>query len=180
MPPIVRSGIATGTSPLRRGGVDVEFRPSPYILANQFNTLGANVRSFKVPLDRSIRQVLSPSLKENFAVGGRPVAWEFLLEETVKRKSEKKYRSPSAPLIATGLLARVAGQINIWKVDGPQGLAYINALPQAEYGVIHQVGNLPNLPQRMWAQIQESDANDIEEIFFDWIEERVNLDMPGT
>lgn len=167
------SGINMGTR------VDIDFHPSPFIMAAQFNVLGVNVKSFREPLKRSIQRVLAPSFQTNFDVGGRP-AWTPLSDYTLRVKSSKGY--PPDILIAKGTLQRVAGQLNIWTINGPAGEAYVDQLPQrAWYGALHQSGFnsrssfMGEVEARPWAIIQREDAGDIEEVFFEWIEERVDL-----
>jgi phage gpG-like protein len=177
-----------GTVTGRRGGlafgqaVDVEFHPSPFIMAAQFDTLGVSIRSFREPLMRSIKQVVAPSMQRNFDESGRPEEWQPLEQATEQRRQREGY-SPGPPLVRSGRLRRGAGQQNIWHVDGPNGVAYIGDLSgfQFFYGAFHQGGSAAGdefgtigFPPRPWAMLQDpEDLNDIEEIFFEWIEERV-------
>jgi phage gpG-like protein len=164
----------------QRSGIqfmEIDFDPEPIILAAAFETFGLNIKSYREPLDRSVRQVLAPSLKKNFEAGGRP-PWIPLSDITIQEKSRKGASRPSDPLVRTGALARKAGQINLWTINGPAGEAFINqsALGDAWYGALHQEGmaegaDEAGFPARPWAVIQEEDANEIEEIFFTWIEE---------
>jgi phage gpG-like protein len=178
---ISRGGLRMGTAAV--GGVEVTMIPSPYILASQFDKLGANIRSFKVPLERSIKQVLAPSFQKNFDVGGRPTAWEALSSITVDKKRSLGSRWPEKPLMRKGRLKRTAGQLNIWTIRGPEGIAYINRLPSHSwYGILHQSGlgsgdafDAFGFPDRPWAVVQEEDARAIDKVFFDWIEERVAM-----
>lgn len=160
-------------------GLSLEFSPSPFIMANQFDTLGVNVKSFREPLMRSIRQVMVPSIKQTFETAGRG-DWNELLPHTVARREVEGY-GPEPILIRSGRLKRVATQQNIWKIDGPRGEAYIDSLPDnAWYGVIHQAGAetlYGGIMARPWAVMYEEDMNEIEVIFFEWIEERINRDI---
>lgn len=158
--------------------VSIDFEPEPIILAAAFETFSINIKSFRVPLERSVRKVLAPSLAKNFEVGGRP-PWIPLTDTTIQEKTRKGASDPGKILVRSGQLARKAGQINMWVVKGPAGEAYINAgtLGKVFYGVYHNFGmasgaDEPGYPQREWAMIQPEDANEIEEIFFIWIEER--------
>jgi phage gpG-like protein len=173
--------VANGSFTGSRSGVEfleIDFDPSPIVLAAAFETFGLDIRSFREPLLRSVRQVMAPSLRKNFDEGGRP-PWIPLGDITVKEKTRKGSRTPDAPLIRSGKLRRLAGQVNFWTIDGPAGEAYISPgkLGEVFYGVYHQygtedVGTASGFPAREWAMIQEDDANEIEEIFFEWIEER--------
>jgi len=157
----------------------IDFDPEPIIVAAAFEKWSLDIRSFKEPLEKSVRQVLSPSLSKNFEVGGRPT-WTPLSDITVKEKSRRGFSDPGAPLIRTRKLAKQVGYYNLWVINGPAGEAYISSgkMEGVFYGVYHNFGmtgggaDEPGYPQREWAIIQTEDANEIEEIFFDWIEER--------
>jgi len=163
----------------QRGDVQfmsIDFDPEPIILAGQFMKFGMDIRSFREPLERSVRQVMVPSLRANFDAGGRP-PWQPLATLTVLAKVDKGAAEPMSPLILSGKLRRVAGQINLWSINGPEGEASISQekLGDVWYGVIHQVGaQTPtgNIPAREWALFQDEDMDKIEEIFWDWIGER--------
>lgn len=139
--------------------------PEPSIMAAGLESIGYNIRSFREPLQRSVREVLAPSLRENFDTGGRP-AWEPLAPGTIRQK-----RGNDQILVRSGLLRRVAGQLNIWSIDRES--ATLGSLPRAQYGMYHQYGT-DDMPERPWAVIQESDADAIELIFEEWLEERID------
>ena len=71
----------------------IDWYPSPFVVAAQFDALGVSVRSFREPLKRSIQQVLSPSFQKNFDVGGRP-PWKALSEAANKLRVAKEGASP--------------------------------------------------------------------------------------
>jgi phage gpG-like protein len=166
---------------LTRSGVEfleVDFRPEPVVLAAAFGKFNLDIRSFRAPLDRAVREVFAPSLARNFEEGGRP-PWIPLSDITIAEKARKGASEPSKILVRTGALARKAGQINFWQVNGPEGEAYIsqNTLGRVFYGVYHQGGmassaDEPGYPARPWAVFQPQDADEVEVIFFEWIEER--------
>ncbi len=172
------SGISMGTG---GGGAsfDVDFSPSPFIMASQFDVMGVKVKSFKEPLAKSIREVMAPSLTQNFDVGGRP-AWNDLMPATVSRRARLGYGATPI-LVRSGKLKRVAGQLNLWTIDGPGGTAQITNLPDGVfYGAIHQAGaetEWGGITARPWAVIQEEDMVEIEDIFLNWIDERINNDI---
>lgn len=111
-----------------------DVRPSIGIVAKDVERLGLDIRSFKEPLTRIVRNVLIPSFKKNFAEGGRP-PWEPLDADTIRIR-----RNSAWPiLVRSGKLRRAATRLNIWDI----GLttATIRTLPQdAFYGVYHQAG----------------------------------------
>lgn len=181
----------------RNVSIDLNFQPSVGILARKFDKLGLDIRSFREPLTRSIREVMIPSIRQNFNEGGRP-AWEPLHEFTVKKKGGDR-----RPLIRTGALMRVMGQINVWTIDTEK--AMITDLPQKVwYGKVHQAGHRTAgkvtkrlkvgsgataryidveeaadeagsgaIPQRMFVVVQREDVNAIDRVFTDWLGERI-------
>jgi phage gpG-like protein len=111
-----------------------EIRPSVGIVAKDVERLGLDIRSFREPLTRIVKNVMIPSIKKNFAQGGRP-PWEPLAEATIKAR----HFSAWPILEVSGTLKRRATQLGIWDI----GLttATVRALPgDAFYGVFHQAG----------------------------------------
>ena len=162
-----------------RSGITITWDPLPEIVASEFDTLGNDFSSFKTPLRKSVSKVMVPSIRKNFAVGGRP-PWQPLVADTLRHKARKGYGS--SVLIASGKLSRRATANDLWVVDDQE--AMIPGLPsEIAYGFYHQEGWTPHhsgaggefihVDPREWALIQREDANDIEEIFFEWIEERI-------
>jgi phage gpG-like protein len=143
--------------------------PPASVLAAEFAGLSRSFKSFREPLLRSVREVMAPSLRRNFEVGGRP-PWEPLADQTIDRKSLAPHRAGfvGAPLIRTGALMQAAGQINLWKIDKEAA----EATGGPAYGIIHQEG-WEFGPAREWAIIQPEDANKIEDVFQRWIDERL-------
>jgi phage gpG-like protein len=175
--------------------VDMHFEPSVGILARKVDKLGLNIRSFREPLLRSVRQVMVPSIRQNFDSGGRP-PWEGLAGKTIYRKGHAR------PLIKSGSLRRVATQINIWKIDSEKAL--VSDLPdKVWYGKVHQAGygggtatrrvGIKNIqtgittyfeesgaeagtgaiPARPFIVLQPEDLDAIERVFGDWLDEKI-------
>jgi phage gpG-like protein len=199
---------------LDKGIIAFDFAPSIGILARDIDKMGVDIRSFREPLMRAIKEVMIPSIRKNFDVGGRP-SWEPLSEVTIERGGDQL-------LVRSGKLRRVMGQINIWDVTAES--ATIKDLPDhVWYGKIHQGGygtmqskirnevrkaarggkrinadeasrralgsidrQLRNamstgtkvrsaaaIPARPFAMIQPEDEDKIQEIFGNWIVERM-------
>lgn len=121
---------------LDEGIAAFEFKPSIGILARDIDKLGIDIRSFKEPLMRAIKQVMIPSFRQNFDQEGRP-SWESMSEAT---EMIREREGNSGPLLnRTGRLKRVAQQQNIWDVTRES--ATIRDLPQRVwYGKVHQEG----------------------------------------
>lgn len=180
--------------------IDLHFRPSVGILARRVDKLGADIRSFREPLRKAVKEVMIPSIRKNFDTRGRP-PWEPLALGTVAQKGNDK------PLVTTGRLRRQMGYINIWTIDREKAL--ISDLPDAIwYGKIHQGGaqfslrggtgpqNLDairkalsfskkhtgssssfgtkgSIPARPFVVMQKEDEIAIERIFQEWVGDRV-------
>lgn len=148
--------------------LDIFWNPSPTMIINALDRFKGSLRSWRVPFERSIRQVMAPSFQKNFDVGGRP-PWAPLEAPTVDIRG-----SATPILVRSGALKAAAGQMNIWTIDGPGGEAYIamEQLPRhVFYGIFHQEGTRV-MTDRPWAVIQEEDADAIAEVFADYLEER--------
>src|SRR5687767_7819156 len=80
-----RDYLARGVGLLRFGAnLDhFEFKPSISILARDLRNLSLALRDFTTPLQRSVREVMIPSIRENFQRGGRP-PWPRLAQTTVE------------------------------------------------------------------------------------------------
>lgn len=174
--------------------LDLKFEPSMGILARRVDKLGADIRSFRVPLKRMIKEVVIPSIRTNFITSGRP-AWQPLEQKTIQRKSKKG--QSAQPLIASGRLIRKMGQLNIWHIDTEK--AMILDLPaDVWYGKVHQAGlgstartvSVKNIstgkvetfqeadegggiPARPFVMVQPEDIDRMEKIMADWVDERV-------
>lgn len=174
--------------------VQIDIEPSVGILARKVDKLGLDIRSFKEPLKRAVRDVMIPSIQMNFHKHGRP-RWPELSDLTVAKKGHAR------PLHLTGLLRETMKQQNIWTID--QEKAMITDLPQKIwYGKVHQAGSQGDsqtfsvvnigaggagqlstitdieegdnsIPQRRFIMIQPEDEVAIERIFSEWLDERV-------
>jgi phage gpG-like protein len=130
----------------------------------EFLAIAGSIKSFKEPLEDSIREVASPSIGTNFDVGGRP-PWEPLEAQSIERGANE-----SRPLIRSGQLMQVAQQLNIWTTTRTE--TSVQGLPgRVYYGEIHEGGS-DFIPARPFMMLQEEDADKIREVFARWIERR--------
>lgn len=107
--------------------------PSLGIVARDMDRLALAIEDLKVPLARSIMQVVIPSIRTNFAVGGRP-PWEPLAPYTVQ------VRGNAEPILfRSGRLREAATSWQIWDV-GKTSATIREFPPAAWYGSIHQAG----------------------------------------
>lgn len=180
-------------------GISIDMIPSPVIIVAAFDKLGLDIRSFKEPLTRSIKNVLAPSIRQNFEVGGRP-EWQELSEATTRQKPSHK----SEPLIRDGALKRRASSVQTWDIDGMDGTAVLKVGDDVWYGIVHQEGSGESfeggvldrsgggvattkvaifgsgrgyVPQRVWALFQDEDVDEVEKVFEEWMQERVEASL---
>jgi phage gpG-like protein len=125
---------------------DPYFQAATYVYAADIDKLGAQFKSWKEPLMKSLMDVVMPSIKMNFAAQGRP-AWPPLAKSTVVSRMRKGFaRGPI--LVRTGLLRKVATSRQVWKVEpqfrgpGSDSLNFqINYFNQrVPYGRPNQIG----------------------------------------
>lgn len=114
-----------------------DFSPAPVVLAADITRFARNLEDFRIPLGRSVRQVMSPSFVKNFDLGGRP-PWEPLADFTIEMRREQGFGSGPV-LVRSGALKAAAGSPNIWSIN--EKAAIIQGLPaNVWYGMVHQEG----------------------------------------
>jgi phage gpG-like protein len=186
-----------------------DFKPSIGIVAKAIDRLGVDIRSFREPLTRAIKQVMIPSFQANFDAGGRPDSWAELSEYSIKRRNG----SSSPILVRTGNLRSVMRTLKIWTIT--PAAATIKSLPanvwygnlmQAGFGGFgehlqaatksvgqgasarEKVGEAYSImdtaksardqakvfiPARPFVLLQDDDRDEIQQIFYLWLRERV-------
>lgn len=143
------------------------FARDAFILAADLDQLGYNIRSFKDPLTRSVRQVILPSIRENFESGGRP-EWQQLAASTIATRLRDGY-GIWPPLTKTEALKKKAVVFANWVITRDSATM---KEPKIKYAKYHQRGT-SKMPQRAFAMIQPEDEEDVERIFEVWLEERI-------
>jgi phage gpG-like protein len=182
--------------------LNFSFKPTMAMSAKQFDKLGMDIRSFRVPLKRSIQRVIAPSFDKNFRANGRPETWQPYAEDTIRMKARdpKNKYGPENILRRSGLLWRTMQQYNIWTVTTTQA-AILDLPSKIWYGVMHQGGygvsarapghfaspaelkqlggrGKVSIPARPFALFQDpKDLDDIQEVFGRWIEERATYNL---
>lgn len=143
------------------------FPRDAFILAADLDRLGFDIRSFKEPLTRSIRQIIIPSIRKNFESGGRP-EWQQLAASTISKRIREGY-GIWPPLTKTSALKKKATAFGIWTIDRDSATMQE---PRIKYAKYHQSGTR-RMVQRAFAMIQDEDEDDVETIFRIWLEERI-------
>jgi hypothetical protein len=108
------------------GLVQFDFRPSVGIMVRDMEHFAIDIRSYRVPLERAVRQIMMPSITENFNTSGRPVPWAPLSDATWEKRAQDGW-SGGDILIKSGTLRSVAGSFKIWKIG--TGGAAVTGLP---------------------------------------------------
>jgi len=155
----------------------IDITPNPMILAGQFGVFADSVKSFRKPLEESVKKVVIPSIAENFNVAGRP-PWAPLSGFTEDARQRAGYSTGMGAeiLVRKGKLKRAATAFARWSFD--KQTAWVGGdFPQsAWYGPAQNNGFTGGFgaetPARPFMLIQEEDVPKIEEIFIKWVEER--------
>lgn len=151
--------------------LEFDWDPLPIIMAAEFAALAVGIQSAQEPLQKSVTNVMVPSIRKNFDVGGRP-GWAPVAAATAVQK--ERYGG-GGTLVRTGALQSRAGSESIWTIRGEDGYAAIESVPgDVFYGEIHQTGSY-KMPARQWAIIQNEDADKIEQVFEDWIDDLIRM-----
>lgn len=145
----------------------VDVTPDSRIVGASFGGIARGFRTFRLPLEQSVRSVAIPGIVENFEVGGRP-PWTPHSESTEVRRSREGTLGgePQDILIETGRLFGDATKLARWSFSGDE--AYISNLPnRSAYGRFHQTGT-NKMPERPWATLTTEDVDGMEDIFQRW------------
>lgn len=114
------------------------FEPTIGITTARIDKLGIDIRSFHEPLKRSVQQVMAPSFRKNFDVGGRP-RWEEYAEDTVDEIQPRLHRRTHPLLLKSGMMKRTISQLNVWTITRTS--AVLNNVPgKIWYANIQQAG----------------------------------------
>ncbi len=116
--------------------------------------VAAQVDNFRPLLNDIASDVISPSVRQNFAAGGRP-GWQALAPSTLASKASRGHSSRI--LVATGALEAAASDVSNYVITKDELRASPGAIP---YWGFHQTGG-GNLPQRTIMMLQEQDRTRI-------------------
>lgn len=175
----VKSGMANSMP------FEIQIIPNPVILVGEMEGLSARISSARKPLERAIKEVVIPSINQNFAAEGRPEGWDQLVQNTVSQREELGFGGEHPILQRTTKLYKAATAFARWKIVKDQ--AYVDNWPQSVwYGPVHQGGAVYStdsfgdvgIPARPFMMIQDpQDVDDIEKVFDRWLGE--NLAQAG-
>lgn len=138
----------------------------------------AGSNHMRQPLIKISREVLSPSISKNFAVGGRPKKWEQVGTSAYRSKKGDRAGN-SSPLWVTGKMKRSAAAFARWHV-ARNTLTYGNFPQTSWFAVVHDDAKIAaragpqGIPHRPFALIQSEDIDASMRIFGDWVEDMTN------
>lgn len=160
-------GVGSAHPGLPKISIGEGFYAQAIITAEAIDRVDRAFRDFTEPLTRSLREVILPSIRENFDSEGRP-PWERLAESTVERR-----QSAHPILYQSGTLRDVATDPQTWKVTqdtvSPEGID-----SKLEYAKYIQ-GGTRLMPARPFLVLQDEDGEKIQEIFGRWVDEQIRI-----
>lgn len=146
--------------------------PTPTQYAAGLANIRRELQDMSEPLERSVDEVMTASIEDNFLSGGRP-AWAPLAAFTIDKKGHDDI------LIDSGDLMDDASSMFPWDIEAKQAVLR----DVEDYGK-HQNYGFFNVPfgsyveARPWALFQTEDEDDIEEVFWQWLEIIVEDSLP--
>lgn len=142
------------------------------IIATQvaLKELGFRIQSFKEPLDISIREVLIPTISENFATQGQG-KWDSLAARTLEDKA--KMGAPNRMLVRTKKMIIAATQVSSWSFGGSRDSAELNLNKLPEYSTYHITGTR-KMPRRDFTEVPAKAIDEVQDIFTTYIQFRIN------
>lgn len=194
----IKSKLRINPKVMRESVPQLTFSPSVGIIARNIDKMGMDIRSFREPLKRAVQQVIIPSIQQNFEQEGRP-SWEPHSPAT--EEIRERLGNPVGKILrSTGALQTAMSRYNLWTVNN--NAAILLDIP-LWYGKLHQEGygqggpkvgfqerqkkirqairtgrKVQNfkfsIPARPFVMIQDEDIPKIEQVFEQWLGERVN------
>ncbi len=147
--------------------IQVVWVPTLPQMEADYRAIARGIQKTRVPLKKSVKDVVIPSIKNNFTSGGRPT-WSPLAAYTVEKKGH------GTPLREDGGLRRNAGFLKSWTiVDGEAGMDGMEDYAGYQNVGFYNVQFNTDVPARPFALFQEQDVEDIIEVFDEWIEELI-------
>lgn len=152
----------------------VQWVPPWSRMSKSYRDLAARFRGdLREPLMRAIREVIIPSIEENFASEGRP-KWAALSDVTIKVRSALGFGA--GPILSrTGEWENTATSVDIWAITKRRAVARFDALPLQ--GRFAEMGTSTE-PARPAMIYQAEDFVRVEQIFWDYIEKAWNETSP--
>jgi phage virion morphogenesis protein len=158
------------------GWVTLEIDPPLERIRADLAEIGRDLSNMRTPLRESVREVVIPSVDANFQAGGRP-PWQPLSGATLERRTRQG--TGTRILQETGKLRQTATQFSRWEIGTDEAHignwpANVKTRAAVAEGGAERAGKsrTVTVPPRPFLLIQDRDADQIEEIFLDWMERR--------
>jgi phage gpG-like protein len=153
----------------------IDMYPSGVMLTAMFHDLEDKISRYEDPLRQAIEQVVIPSMLRNFDNEQGPDGpWAALNEATQVIRSREG--SGHTILMRTlNLYGGVQASLPLWDIDDEA--AVFDSSEVTEYGSFHMTGTR-HMPARPWAWIDEEGADEIVEVFGDWLDVMVDEALP--
>lgn len=140
--------------------------------ARQFQ-VAANITNFQPALKLIANTVVAPSVRKNFASGGRP-QWAPLAPATIEKKARMGVSDPTKVLVHSGAMRDAASDASAYKITKDT----LRAAPfSTTYWVYHQRGD--GVPQRVIMLLQAADRTKINTIFANYFRQFIDFN-PAT
>jgi phage virion morphogenesis protein len=158
------------------GWVTLEFDPPLERIQDDLDEIGRDLSNMRTPLRESVQRVVIPSIDANFQLGGRP-PWTPLADSTTERRIRQG--TGLKILQETGKLRETATQFSRWDIGTDEAHignwpANVKTRAAVAEGGASRAGKFrtSEIPARPFLLIQDTDAEQIDEIFLDWMERR--------
>jgi len=133
------------------------------VLESDIRHLSYRLNDFHDPLETALEFVIIPSIRTNFAVGGRP-KWKPLSPITVRARGGLE----GPILYRSGDLYNAATDRSTWTVTNDM-LIMTEIVSKVQYAIYHQLGTR-NMAQREFVLYQPQDIEFIVAIFEKWLD----------
>ena len=153
-------------------GITVQIIPSVIEIQGRLSAVALSLRSFRIPLQMAVRNIIAPRFYQNFDDSGAPgeQRWAPLQTGTVAWKFQNGFaRYAVEPLLRTGKLQKASAYQNNWTISA-ESASFETLREDVAYGFAHQYGFYHNrggyfVEARPWAVISEEDIDKIMGIF---------------
>ena len=144
----------------------------------------ASTNRLRKPFERMRDEVMIPSIRQNFEVGGRPNKWEPISQATSGMSTSDFIASAASgtiggrkPLNKTGQLKRAATAKARFHIRANE-MTFGKFPAKRWFGLVHdraEIAAKAEIPHRPFVLIQHpEDSNQMAEILMEWVEEMVN------
>lgn len=158
----------------RGGRFGIDFTSNIDVVAKGWFLTAEKMEDFDEPMQR-MAEIMAQEIAWNFVQEGNwEGKWDALQDSTIAKKAAA--RLDPRILRATGALMEAATASTAWSVHTGKAEGVAQLQDPTGYGFYHLTGGEAGnwfLPIRDWAAIGDEAADEIEEMFYDWLYEDV-------